>query len=191
MPVGIRALASHELKLCTPALSDLLIDAVANGASLGFLAPLSEEHARSYWLSLRRELLASTRLLLVAQVGDRIVGSGQLALPSWPNARHRAELQKLFVSTDLRGRGVGKLLVTALHDAARRRGRSLILLGARRGAPAEQFYRSLGYREVGVVPGFATGPAGERYDNVSFYKELECADPAASRHARTQYRLDG
>jgi acetyltransferase len=173
MPIGIRAVASTELKLLEPALSDLLVDAVANGASLGFLAPLSQEHARSYWLSLRREMLAGTRLLLVANEGDHVVGSGQLVLPSWPNARHRAELQKLFVASTMRGCGIGKLLMMALHGAARTRGRSLILLGARRGAPAEQFYRSLGYREVGVVPGFATGPAGERYDNVSFYKELE------------------
>ncbi len=172
MPITIRAISTPELKTSIHPLGELLSEVVNGGASLGFLAPLAQHQARAYWLSLRRELQADTRLLLVARLDDRIVGSGQLALPKWPNARHRAELQKLFVGRSLRGRGVGKLLVTALHAAARERGRSLILLGARRGAPAENFYRSLGYQEIGVIPGYAVGTAGERYDNVSFYHEL-------------------
>jgi GNAT superfamily N-acetyltransferase len=139
---------------------------------MGFHAPLSHDEARAYWLSLRRELHTGARLILVAHHEGCIVGSGQLALPQWPNARHRAELQKLFVSAEMRGRGVGKLLVASLHDAARDRDRSLILLGARRGGNAERFYRLLGYQEIGVIPGYAVGTAGERYDNVSFYQEL-------------------
>ena len=118
------------------------------------------------------ELRSGARVLLVARDGDRIVGSGQLAFAQSPNSRHRAEVQKLFVSRDMRGLGLGRQLMDALHVIARAHARSLILLNTRVGAPAEQFYRALGYREVGVVPGYAMGHAGERYDNVSFYLEL-------------------
>jgi acetyltransferase len=89
-----------------------------------------------------------------------------------PNARHRAELQKLFVATALRGSGVGRSLMAALHETARQHGRSLLFLNTRRGDPAEGFYKGLGYREVGVLPGWTIGPVGERYDHVTLYKEL-------------------
>src|SRR5262245_5954025 len=172
VPITARHLSSTELGGCVPALTRLLRESVDAGASLGFLSPLATNDARDYWISLRPALEAGTRLLLIASVDGRIVGSGQLVFPDAPNGRHRVELQKLFVGQAVRGRGIGTLLMTALHDASRERGRSLVLLGARRGDSAERLYRRLGYREIGVVPGYSIGPAGERYDNVKFYREL-------------------
>src|SRR5262245_19259906 len=163
---------SAELNGCVPALAELLRESVDTGASLGFLPPLDADDAHDYWISLRPALEAGTRLLFVASVERRIVGSGQVMFLHAPNGRHRAELQKLFVAHAERGQGIGTLLMTTLHDAARERGRSLVLLGARRGDSAERLYRRLGYREIGVVPGYSIGPAGERYDNVNFYREL-------------------
>jgi GNAT superfamily N-acetyltransferase len=111
-------------------------------------------------------------VLLAASENGRIVGSGQLALAPWRNARHRATIEKVFVTAALRGRGIAKALINALHDAARLRGRSLLLINARRSAPAEQLYKQLGYREFGVIPGYALGPDGERWDSVCMYREL-------------------
>src|SRR4030095_10430667 len=79
------------------------------------------------------------------------------------------ELQKLCVDGTWRGQGVGRRLVSALHAAARQRGRSLVLLNTRRGGPAEQFYKGLGYKAVGVVPGYYVGPAGERIEHIAAY----------------------
>lgn len=172
MSTIVRSIPAAQLEASLPALVELLIDAVNGGGSLGFMPPLTREQARTYWSSLRAELEAGSRLLLAAHVDERLVGSGQLGFPRWPNAHHRAEVQKLFVDTSLRGRGVGRSLMLALHDAARQRGRSLLLLNTRHRGPAERFYRALGYREVGVIPGYAAGPAGERYDDVSLYHEL-------------------
>jgi hypothetical protein len=62
--------------------------------------------------------------------------------------------------------------MTALHETARRRGRPLILLNTRRGGGAERFYMHLGYKEVGVVPGYIAGPGVLRYDSVILYLEL-------------------
>ncbi len=172
MSLSIRSLSITELVNHLPGLVDLLTDTVNGGASLGFLQPLSQAEARDYWLSLRPDLLAGSRLLLVAHADDRLVGSGQLTFPRWPNAPHRAELQKLLVTPALRGQGVGRSLMTALHDTARQRGRSLLLLNTRRGEPPESFYKGLGYKEVGVVPGYSVGPKGERYDTVALYQEF-------------------
>lgn len=155
-----------------PALAPLFVDAVASNTGLGFVPPISEERSREYWLSIRRDLEAGTRLLFVASVGEQIVGSGQLSFPTTPSAAHRADLQKLFVDSALRERGIGRALMLALHDAARAHGRSLILLSTRAGRQGHRLYLSLGYKEVGVVPGYALMPAGERGDAMFLYCDL-------------------
>ncbi len=171
-PTMTRVIAPGELGRLLPTLVGLLRETVNGGESLGFLPPLTLEGARSYWLSLRPELETGSRLLLLARTGAGIVGSCQLALAPLPGARHRAEVQKLFVAPAARGLGVGRALMAALHEAAWEHGRSLLLLNTRRGNPAERFYKGLGYREVGVLPGWTLGPQGERYNHVALYKEL-------------------
>lgn len=178
----VRAIASAEIEEVLPALVELLQESVNGGASLGFLPPITPGACRRYWESVRAELQGRARLLFVASLSDRLVGSGQLALPSWPNARHRAEVHKLLVAAAEHGHGIGRRLVHAMHDRAWQRGRSLILLNVRRGDPAEAFYRRLGYREAGIIPGYTVGAAGESYDNVTMYRRLEQPgdrDPAA------------
>ena len=161
-----------ELEALMPELTGLLADSVSRGASLGFIPPLGYRESQDYWRSLMPELQAGSRLLLAAFAEGQLLGSAQLLLPTWPNARHRAEIQKVFVDAKVHGRGIGRSLMTALHDAARRHGRSLVVLGARRGEPAEKFYRRLGYLEAGVIPGYTTGPSGQRHDNVTLYRQL-------------------
>jgi acetyltransferase len=180
MPPTVRLVPSTEIEKLLPALVDLLRESVYGGASLGFLPPLTHDEGRRYWLSLRAELRAGSRLLFAAYGSDRVLGSGQLVLPPWPNAQHRAEVQKLLVASAHRGHGIGRRLVHAMHDGAWRRGRSLLLLNARRGDSAETFYRRLGYREAGVIPGYTVGAAGEVYDNVAMYRPLRAEGDAGA-----------
>jgi GNAT superfamily N-acetyltransferase len=168
----IKTLSPRELDAALPTFVELLQETINGGGALGFHAPLAAEDARDYWQALRTELVLGSRVLLVASENGRIVGSGQLALAPWQNAAHRATIEKLFVSAAMRGRGIARALINALQDAARLRGRSLLLINARRAAPAERLYKSLGYREFGVIPGYAMGPNGERYDSVCMYREL-------------------
>jgi acetyltransferase len=177
--IAIREILSSELDIRFRRLGELLDEAVSSGASLGFLSPLRSDEARQYWLSLRPELERGSRLLLGAWFGNRLVGSGQLAFPSSPNGHHRAELQKHFVGTRFQGLGIGRALLTALHDGALQRRRSLIILNVRRGDSAERLYRGLGYREAGVVPGYTVGPTGDRFDNVTLYIELQQSSNSA------------
>ena len=173
MAIDILPVSSAELEEQLPAFVELFKEAVNGGASLGYVAPLTHNAARDYWLSLQPELESGVRLLVAAFAGSQLIGAGQLFLPSWPAARHRAEVHKLLVAAEMRGRGIGKSIMTAIHETARRRGRSLVLLNARHGGPAERFYKRLGYGEVGVIPGYTAGPGVLRYDSVSLYLELE------------------
>lgn len=170
--VSIRSVKATGLQEVLAPLVALLIDTVDGGHSMGFLPPLTRARARRYWLSLRRDLRAGSRVLLVASSGEKIVGTGQLVLSPWSNSPHRAEVHKVFVDRSLRGKGIGRTLIASLHDAAREHGRSLLVLNTRRGEPAQELYRSLGYREVGILPGWTLGPAGQRYAHVTMYQDL-------------------
>ena len=171
MAIEIRTVRPDEFPSLVPALVDLLIDTVDDGASLGFIPPVVPAAAWKYWIGLGSELAAGARLLVGVFSDGEVAGSGQLWFPSLPNARHRADVQKIFIDRTLRGRGVGALLMTALHESARQRGRSLLLLNARRPV-ADRFYKPLGYKEVGVIPGYSLGPNGARVDTASLYLEL-------------------
>jgi len=139
---------------------------------------------RAYWLSLRGELRQGTRLLLAARdAGGGIVGTGQLVLPALPSSRHRAELQKLVVDSRVRGAGIGRQLMGALHAAALAHDRSLIVLGTRGGGRPEAFYQRLGYRVAGMIPGYTTDGAGRRYDHKSLYIDLAVSGPAGRDEA--------
>jgi ribosomal protein S18 acetylase RimI-like enzyme len=169
---AVRQISGGELDMVAPALAGLLRDTVNAGAPLGFVPPVTLEACRRYFAGLAPELRGGSRLLFAAWSSDQIVGSGQLVLAPWPNARHRAEVQKLCVAEPLRGRGIGSALVHALHAAARRRGRWLLLLTTRTGG-SEAFYERLGYREAGRIPDYSLGPRGEAYDHVTLYRRLE------------------
>jgi GNAT superfamily N-acetyltransferase len=175
----IRIVPASELDSVLPDLVQIFRDVVNGGVPLGFFSPMTLQTAHDYWLSIIPELNAGTRLLLVASNDGGVLGSGQLALAQRQNSRHRAEVQKLFVARAARGQGIGKLLMQALHDAALENGRTLIQLNTRVGFEAVGFYKALGYREVGVIPGWTMDAEGRRFDHVEMYRELATALPPA------------
>lgn len=150
----------------------LLQDAVASGASLGFLPPLSEEEAREYWISVLEDIAQKKRVLLIARHGVQVVGAVQLELATKANAQHRAEVQKLFVLQQERRHGIGRLLMEAIELLAREHGRTLLVLDTRLGDHAERLYRKLGYTEAGIIPSYARNAAGTLEATIIFYKFL-------------------
>jgi acetyltransferase len=155
-----------------PQLIGLLQDAVDSGASVGFLAPLSDAQAQQYWTKVFAQVGERTRIVLAAVHNGAIVGSVQLDLASMPNASHRAEVQKLLVLRLWRRQGTGQELMTAIEQAARREGRQLLVLDTRLGDAAERLYARIGCRRVGVIPKFALNSAGSLDATVIFYRDL-------------------
>ena len=168
----VRTVSALELVAWLPELVELFTETVNAGSPLGFMAPINHGVAREYWISIIRELEMRERLLFIAYDDNTVVGSGQLLLSQRSNSPHRAELQKLFVERASRGRGIGRALVSAIHTTALEHGRTLILCNTRHDEPAERFYKSLGYKEAGVIPGWTIDRQGERYDHVTLYKDL-------------------
>jgi GNAT superfamily N-acetyltransferase len=116
-----------------PELVILLRDAVDSGASVGFLAPLSDADARKYWAEVFAEVGQKRRILLAAVQDSMMVGSVQLALAMTPNAWHRAEVQKLLVLRSYRRQGLGQALMLEVERVARQEGRHLLVLDTRVG----------------------------------------------------------
>lgn len=189
--ITTRRLDAVAIEAVTPQLLELLRDAVAGGASLGFWRPLEDERAQRYWQETIAEVAAGQRRLLVAlragqpgQAGherqaDEVVGSVQLALPTKQNAARRAEVQKLMVHSAARRHGAGRLLMRAVEQVAAEEGRTTLVLDTNTGSDAEHFYRAVGYHEVGVIPRFSVEADGEERATTMFYKILDGARDSA------------
>jgi GNAT superfamily N-acetyltransferase len=148
-----------------------LQDAVHGGASVGFLAPLSDDTAVHYWRRVFAHL-SDGLYLWVAESDGTIIGSVQLECYRKENGRHRAEVQKLLVHSACRGRGVSRLLMRTVETFAKADGRTLLVLDTQVGSVAEAVYRHLGWQPAGQIPDYATSPNGVLHATVYFYKQL-------------------
>lgn len=168
----IRPLSAAEAESHLPALVSLLRSTVDDGASIGFLPPVPDAEADAYWREVLPGVAEGGRVLIGAMDGERLLGCVQLALEGRANGRHRAEIQKLMVLPDARGRGLGAALMAAAEDAARAGGRTLLVLDTREGDAAERLYRRLGWTQAGRIPGYALNADGGRDATLFFYREL-------------------
>ncbi|WP_290863741.1 GNAT family N-acetyltransferase [Hamadaea sp.] len=154
-------------------LAEVLVDAVAGGASMGFLLPFGLAEARVWWSGVEPSVVGGRTVLWVARDGSGVAGTVQLKLElEYPNGRHRAEVAKFMVASRARGRGVGRALLGAVEAAAAGLGVSLLVLDTETGSPAEGLYRSAGWVELGVMPGHSADPWSVLRPTTFFYKQL-------------------
>ncbi|MEW1830534.1 GNAT family N-acetyltransferase [Streptomyces sp. NPDC088196] len=91
---------------------------------------------------------------LVAEIDRRIVGYIRLAFPTELACNaHVRQIQGLAVADEARGKGVGRALVRAAVEEARRRGaRRLTLRVLGHNTPARRLYEAEGFAVEGVLP---------------------------------------
>ena len=91
---------------------------------------------------------------LVAEIDRRIVGYIRLAFPTELACNaHVRQIQGLAVADEARGHGVGRALVRAAVEEARRRGaRRLTLRVLGHNTPARRLYEAEGFAVEGVLP---------------------------------------
>jgi acetyltransferase len=170
--VRIRGLGVTDLAANREVLIDLLVDAVENGSSVGFVLPLSRDEAGRYWDGLAPSLADGSRLLWIADDEAGPLGTAQLELTMKKNGSNRAEVQKLLVHSRARRLGIGRALMQQIESRARELKRGLLYLDTEAGSGAEPFYRSLGYTCIGGLPEYACSPQGEWRANAIYYKTL-------------------
>jgi len=170
--IRIAVLSTEQAEAVIGQLAELLIDAVASGASIGFMPPLHEREAIEYWQGVFAAMREGSRVLLAAVENERIEGSVQLALETRANGNHRAEAVKLLVHRRARRRGLARRLMAEVEVAASRFGRTLLVMDTRKGGEAEKLCESLGYVRYGEVPEYARSGNGALHTTVFFYRQL-------------------
>ena len=123
---------------------------------------------------------------LIAEVDGKIIAYGflEFARDAWE--RHSAEL-RAFVAGDWRRRGVGTMLIKALHERAMRR--NVERLVTRVAAPqtsARHICERLGFRVDAVLPGYIR----DEYGNAETMVVLSCTMDALWRELKDFYARD-
>jgi len=182
LPARIRTLDPDEYPATIPALADLLVDAVRGGAAVNFLASITDEEARAWWVERSGQVVDGTMTVFVAEErasdgtrGGPIVGSAILVRSRFQNSPHRAEVGKVLVHRSVRRQGLGRALMEAVEACARADGRWLLLLDTQTGSAAETLYRALGWHELGTMPNHSYGSNGVLSPTTFFWKDLRNA----------------
>lgn len=152
-------------------LVDVLIDCVDGGASVSFMHPLSQAKALAFWRRVADDVASGARALLVAEDDDGIFGTVQLVLDQPENQPHRADLSKMLVHRRARRLGVGAALMSAAEDAARRAGKTLLVLDTA-SDEAERLYVRAGWTLAGTIPEYALLPHGGLCATNVYYRKL-------------------
>jgi len=154
-------------------LSDVLIDCVEGGASVGFMIPMSRAKAKAHWQSTAVTVARGERVVLAAEdeVGT-IVGTVQVILNQPENQPHRGDLAKMLVHRRVRQRGVGAALLAAAERHALSAGKTLLVLDTVTGSDAERLYLRHGWQRCGQIPNDALWPDGTPCATTIFFKFL-------------------
>jgi GNAT superfamily N-acetyltransferase len=170
--IEIRELEAPAGRLCVPALAEVLLDCVAGGASVSFMAPLSKATAESFFENVVEGVNRGERILFAAFHDSKVVGTVQVLTAMPPNQPHRGEIAKLLVLQSARGQGVATRLMERAEEASKRVGKTLLVLDTTTGGDAEKLYQRLGWNKAGIIPGYAFFPDGAPGDTTIFWKDL-------------------
>jgi len=169
--IAVRTVDAEWVDANADALGAILLACVADGASVSFLADLTQDRAADFWRARRAGVADGGTALLVAFDGEMPVGTVMVLRAGTDNQPHRGDIAKLLVHPDARGQGAGQTLMDAAEAQARAMGLSLLVLDTA-GAAAERIYRRTGWVEVGSIPDYALNVGGTPEATTIFYKRV-------------------
>lgn len=152
-------------------LSDVLIDCVEGGASVGFLWPMTQAKARAFWNKVAAGVSRGERIVFVAEDASGIVGTVQIIVDLPENQPHRGDVSKMLVHRRARCRGIGAALLRAAEAAALDAGKTVLVLDTASDS-AERLYARQGWLLCGQIPRYALMPDGAFCATTVFYKLL-------------------
>jgi ribosomal protein S18 acetylase RimI-like enzyme len=170
--VSIEVLDARGVEQAADELANVLLDCIAGGASVSFMADFSHREAFAFFWQTAVAVEDRQTALLVARVDGKVVGTVQLGLDTPPNQPHRADVKKLLVHRSARGKGIGEALMLRLEDEARKHQRTLLVLDTVPDMAGERLYVRQGWTRVGVIPGYALFPDGTPCDTAIFWKRV-------------------
>ena len=164
----IRAAISDDLPAIT-AIYNVLLETTTHE----WTEQLHAVAERAEWLA---EQNATGRPALVAVIGDEVVGWATYGdfrdSTRWPGYRFTVE-HSIHVREDHWGQGVGRMLIDALIDRARREGKHVMVAGIdAANAGSIRFHERLGFVEVARMPEIGE-KFGRRLDLVLMQRILD------------------
>jgi GNAT superfamily N-acetyltransferase len=154
------------------ALLQCWIDVTNAGGAVGFVPPVTAADVEPALEHLVSGVHERGDVLVVLFVDGRPAGFAGLVTSAHVLKRHWANVLRVQVHPSRQGSGLGRVLIEGVHDAARRHGWEFVALTVRGGTGTEAFYRALGYREVGRIPGALRVAPGDDRDEISMVRPL-------------------
>lgn len=170
--MNARALTTSEVEENVASLAQILLDCVADGASVSFMSDLTQEEAEQYWRSIARKSGENKLIVFGAFIDNQMVGTATLITDTPPNQPHRGDVAKVLVHPQFQRQGAARALMLEVEKKALEIGKDLLVLDTLTGSGAEALYASLGWVRVGEIPRYALTPDGEPKATMVFYKEL-------------------
>jgi GNAT superfamily N-acetyltransferase len=147
-------------------LLDCWTDVSNAGGAVGFVPPVTRDDVAPVLDRLLEGVSSGRDVLAVLTVDGRTAGFAALVGSSSPLRRHWGTVLRVQVHPSRQGRGLGRTLMTGVHDIARSRGWEFVHLTARGGTGVDGFYRGLGYVEAGRLPGAIRLKPGDDRDEI-------------------------
>ncbi len=136
------------------------------GGAVGFVPPVTEDDVAPVLARLLEGLQSGRDVLCLLTVDGETAGFAALVGSLSPLRRHWATVLRVQVHPSRQGGGLGRALMAGVHRIAGERGWEFLSLTARGGTGVESFYKGLGYREVGRLPGAIRLAPGDDRDEI-------------------------
>ncbi|MGY1695147.1 GNAT family N-acetyltransferase [Geodermatophilus sp. SYSU D00814] len=147
-------------------------DVTNAGGAVGFVPPVTPDDVAPVLDAVVGRVALGRERLVVLRVDGELGGFAVLSLSVSPLRRHWATVLRVQVHPRLQGRGLGRVLVSGVHEAARAMGLEMLHLTVRGGSGLERFYGRFGYREFGRMPGAIRLAPGDDREEIHLVARL-------------------
>ena len=141
-------------------------DVSNDGGAVGFVPPVTEDDVAPVLDKLLEGVHSGRDVLAVLTVDGAVAGFAAIVGSSSPLRRHWAMVLRVQVHPSRQGAGLGRVLMSGVHDIARAQGWEFLSLSARGGTGVEGFYKGLGYTEYGRLPGAVRVAPGDDREEI-------------------------
>ncbi|MEV1331086.1 GNAT family N-acetyltransferase [Micromonospora costi] len=146
------------------------------GGAVGFVPPVTTADVRALADPTFAGIVHGPDRLLLGYDGERLVAALILADNRFALKAHWCVLKRVMVHPDTQGKGYGLALMREAERVAREMGLAALHVTLRDGLGLDHFYRRLGYREIGRLPGALRVAPGDDRDEVLMWLDLTPAD---------------
>jgi GNAT superfamily N-acetyltransferase len=141
-------------------------DVTNAGGAVGFVPPVTEDDVVPLLDNLLDGVRSGRDVLALLTVDGRTAGFASVVGSLSPLRLHWGTVLRVQVHPSHQGQGLGRVLMTGVHDIARARGLEFLHLTVRGGTGIEAFYEGLGYQQFGRMPGAIRVAPGDDRDEI-------------------------